>query len=1010
MYQDDNEIHSDQFSPPPPSSHSPEQQQGRVRPLTALQARQEELVGCEPGVGPLGANLFVFRLPGWVEERDLRYAFSPFGTVTSCKVARDRRGVSKAFGFICYSNSWEALAALQQMDNQILHPSPARRKLQYAKLQHQQLQQQQHGSGPGKERDKGRKRGDRSKGNVAGDPAEKGKDATDKEQEKDMMDEKGGTAEVEGERGVGGDATEREIGEEKDKEKEGARASASSSSTHIAVVEPGSSSASLSAAFSFPIAGTHSASFERSKAEAASPFRAASPTGTTPGWVAASSFPSPSAQRATAQESDQSIGDGASSSFASDETETGKEILQEGEEGAAVKEKGRDEAGREQKQGQQQQMEFPSIAADQAAGLRRRIRLRMKTGQDVQMRQVLGIGPRDPLPILPAVPVPWGAVAGPEGGEGVSGERGANGKSAAPDALEQIQAIAARGLGLHPLSLRSDEGPRDTREHSGGSSLPRGSARPLGPPPDRAPIGFSSHSSAAVGGPTAESRHRVGGGVSPPSGHYDGFAPPTLGGAGAVRPQYNPQQLATSYGTTRSSPTVARGQPRGFGSNRHSPTEQRGDFPDFPPDDPQSRLPSHPSYPELRDGEAFAQMFSGGPPKESPHRAPPCAPPMRSPYTTTTPTGSRDYKNEGSRSSYQQQHVSAASVSRPSGAPPSLFFPHAHSPSEAVPQADVPFSFSSSPTFPTQSQQPEAEGIAVDAPAGFPRRPQYTPPIFLPSPETRPRDSIRGEGETAVPGQRGHVHEGMTRTITPLTTVQQQRDFIASQQQQQQQWAGAPPRGVAHFPSHSSAAAGGGGIRYSGTSYESEALPPPYEDPLPPVHVEPRQQQPDPQAQLGPPFFQPVQQQQQQQHETMQSYHHLHSSLEAGNPPLDSTWSAPHPSLPSGMERGMGMGGHGQMHHQQQQYFRGGGEGELVGRPPHSPPRRLPPSMAPPAVGVGPRTMPPHESTLRHPGPVGGEQRSLSGQRTVTGVEYEYDFAEWGGGNGLLTDRERNNQ
>eukprot|EP00820_Chromera_velia_P019421 Cvel_28253.t1-p1 / transcript=Cvel_28253.t1 / gene=Cvel_28253 / organism=Chromera_velia_CCMP2878 / gene_product=Polyadenylate-binding protein, cytoplasmic and, putative / transcript_product=Polyadenylate-binding protein, cytoplasmic and, putative / location=Cvel_scaffold3661:11455-14477(+) / protein_length=299 / sequence_SO=supercontig / SO=protein_coding / is_pseudo=false len=120
--------------PPPPApapTHAPSvapiaPARGRMAPLTDLQARQEALVGCEPGVGPLGANLFVFRLACWVEEQDLRYAFDAFGTITSCKVTRDKDGLSKGFGFVCFSNSWEALAAIQQMDNRLLLPSPQR--------------------------------------------------------------------------------------------------------------------------------------------------------------------------------------------------------------------------------------------------------------------------------------------------------------------------------------------------------------------------------------------------------------------------------------------------------------------------------------------------------------------------------------------------------------------------------------------------------------------------------------------------------------------------------------------------------------------------------------------------------------------------------------------------------------------------------------------------------------------------------------------------------------------
>lgn len=50
-------------------------------------------------VGPMGANLFVYYLPGSLSDADLATAFAPFGRVVSAKVYYDRdTGESKGFG------------------------------------------------------------------------------------------------------------------------------------------------------------------------------------------------------------------------------------------------------------------------------------------------------------------------------------------------------------------------------------------------------------------------------------------------------------------------------------------------------------------------------------------------------------------------------------------------------------------------------------------------------------------------------------------------------------------------------------------------------------------------------------------------------------------------------------------------------------------------------------------------------------------------------------------------
>ncbi|CAN0508452.1 unnamed protein product, partial [Scytosiphon promiscuus] len=71
----------------------------------------------------MGANLFVYYLPGSLTDDDLASAFAPFGEVLSAKVYYDRdTGESKGFGkmvvlrFVSYTKSEQADAAITNMN------------------------------------------------------------------------------------------------------------------------------------------------------------------------------------------------------------------------------------------------------------------------------------------------------------------------------------------------------------------------------------------------------------------------------------------------------------------------------------------------------------------------------------------------------------------------------------------------------------------------------------------------------------------------------------------------------------------------------------------------------------------------------------------------------------------------------------------------------------------------------------------------------------------------------
>ncbi|KAL0726366.1 hypothetical protein Bca4012_022459 [Brassica carinata] len=70
------------------------------------------------------SNLYVKNLDSSVSDEKLKEMFSPFGTVTSCKVMRDPSGVSKGSGFVAFSTLEEATEAMSQMRGKMVESKP----------------------------------------------------------------------------------------------------------------------------------------------------------------------------------------------------------------------------------------------------------------------------------------------------------------------------------------------------------------------------------------------------------------------------------------------------------------------------------------------------------------------------------------------------------------------------------------------------------------------------------------------------------------------------------------------------------------------------------------------------------------------------------------------------------------------------------------------------------------------------------------------------------------------
>jgi len=102
-------------------------------------------------------NLYVKNLDDTVNEEKLKQIFEPFGVITSAKLMADDKGVSKGFGFVCYTQPEEATKAVTEMNNKLIGSKPiyvslAQRKDQRrAQLEAQMAQrfQQQRGMPPG---------------------------------------------------------------------------------------------------------------------------------------------------------------------------------------------------------------------------------------------------------------------------------------------------------------------------------------------------------------------------------------------------------------------------------------------------------------------------------------------------------------------------------------------------------------------------------------------------------------------------------------------------------------------------------------------------------------------------------------------------------------------------------------------------------------------------------------------------------------------------------------------
>lgn len=101
-----------------------------------------------------GSNIYVKNLTDAVNEDALRSHFSSYGTIVSAKVMRNEKGISKGFGFVCFSSPEEATKAVDESHGFMLYGKPIyvaiaqRKEVRRAQLEQQYAHQLMGLAGP----------------------------------------------------------------------------------------------------------------------------------------------------------------------------------------------------------------------------------------------------------------------------------------------------------------------------------------------------------------------------------------------------------------------------------------------------------------------------------------------------------------------------------------------------------------------------------------------------------------------------------------------------------------------------------------------------------------------------------------------------------------------------------------------------------------------------------------------------------------------------------------------
>merc|ERR550514_1167582 len=95
-----------------------------------------------------GVNLYIKNLDESINDEKLREHFCTFGKITSCKIVSDDKGMSKGFGFVCFSSPEEATKAVTEMHLKMVCGKPLYVGLAVKREQRMARLQQRFRSGP----------------------------------------------------------------------------------------------------------------------------------------------------------------------------------------------------------------------------------------------------------------------------------------------------------------------------------------------------------------------------------------------------------------------------------------------------------------------------------------------------------------------------------------------------------------------------------------------------------------------------------------------------------------------------------------------------------------------------------------------------------------------------------------------------------------------------------------------------------------------------------------------
>ncbi|KAF8112763.1 hypothetical protein N665_0062s0106 [Sinapis alba] len=90
---------------------------------TELKVRYEQSVR-EAADKFQSSNLYVKNLDDSISDEKLKELFTPYGTVTSCKVMKDPNGISRGSGFVAFSTPEEATKAMSEMSGKMIENKP----------------------------------------------------------------------------------------------------------------------------------------------------------------------------------------------------------------------------------------------------------------------------------------------------------------------------------------------------------------------------------------------------------------------------------------------------------------------------------------------------------------------------------------------------------------------------------------------------------------------------------------------------------------------------------------------------------------------------------------------------------------------------------------------------------------------------------------------------------------------------------------------------------------------